>query len=474
MLKLYNTLTRKKEDFIPLEKGKVSMYSCGPTVYDYAHIGNLRAYLASDILRRYLKFLGYKIKQVMNLTDVDDKTIRRSISENVKLKELTEKYSKYFFEDLKTLNIEPADIYCKATEHIKDMASWINKLLEKGVAYLSSDGSIYYKISKFKNYGKLSGIKVKKLKEGASERIKKDEYSKESANDFALWKGWSEEDGDVFWNADFIIGGKKQTIKGRPGWHIECSVMSSKYLGESFDIHSGGQDLIFPHHENEIAQSEAVTGKQFVKYWFHNGWLLVEGKKMSKSLGNFYTLRDLLKENIRPRTLRYILMSVHYREPLDFTFEKTKAAEQTLKRIDNFIERLKAIKTKTEIRTAEILIKDLKSSINEAMNDDLDIAQSFEALFNFIRDINSLVDKNELSEKQANEIIEVFEELDKIYGILITEKIEIPKEVKKLAEEREKARKAKDWNKSDELRENVKKMGFWINDTAEGPKLTKI
>jgi cysteinyl-tRNA synthetase len=493
MLKLYNTLTRKKEDFEPLEKGKVRMYSCGPTVYDYAHIGNLRAYLSSDILRRYLEFSGYKVKQIMNLTDVDDKTIKRSIAEGIKLKGLTEKYAKAFFEDLKILNIQPAEKYPKATEHIKDMIKHINLLLQKKIAYLSKDGSIYYDISKFKSYGKLSGIKVKELKEGASKRVSKDEYDKENAQDFALWKGWSSDDGEVFWNAEFLIDvntqkseisgapksktplWRKQIVKGRPGWHIECSAMSSKYLGEQFDIHSGGQDLIFPHHENEIAQSEAVTGKQFVKYWFHNGWLLVEGKKMSKSLGNFFTLRDLLKETPNARPIRYILMSVHYREPLDFTFEKFRAAEQTLKRIDNFIERVKSIKAKTENRTAEILIKNLESNVREALDNDLDIPGSFGYLFNFIREINSLIEKNELSEKQAKETIKLFEKLDKIYGVLISEeKTDVPKEVLELAREREKARKAKDWKKSDELRDKIKELGFSVKDTPERYILTKI
>ncbi|MEM2956013.1 MAG: cysteine--tRNA ligase [Candidatus Pacearchaeota archaeon] len=474
MLKLYNTLTRKKEIFIPLKEKKVGFYTCGPTVYDYAHLGNFRAYICSDILKRYLKFLGYKVKHVMNLTDVDDKTIKRSREEKISLKELTDKYAKAFFDDLKKLNIEYADIFSKATEHIKDMIKHINLLLQKGFAYISQDGSIYYDISKFKDYGKLSGIKVKKLKAGASQRIKKDEYEKEQANDFALWKAWTEEDGDIFWNAEFIVDGNKKIIKGRPGWHIECSVMSTKYLGESFDIHSGGQDLIFPHHENEIAQTEVITGKQFVRYWIHNGWLLVEGKKMSKSLGNFFTLRDLLNENISPRVIRYVLMSINYREPLDFTFEKVKAAEQTLKRIDNFLERLEGIKTKTEVKTADILIKELKEKIIESMNDDLNVVQSFEAIFNFIRDINNLIDKNEISKKQSKEIINLFKELDKIYCVLMPEKIIIPKEIQKLIDEREKARKVKDWKKSDEIREKVKQLGFWINDTLEGPKVTKI
>jgi len=473
MLKLYNTLTRKKEVFKPIGK-EIGMYSCGPTVYDFAHIGNFRAYICSDILKRYLKFSGYKVEHVMNLTDVDDKTIKRSQEQGIKLKELTEKYSKAFFEDLKTLNIEYADIFPKATDHIKEMIKLIQTLIDKGYAYLGKDGSIYYKISKFEDYGKLSKIKVKELKEGASERIKKDEYDKDNARDFALWKSWIKEDGKVFWNAEFTIQGKKQIVKGRPGWHIECSAMSSKYLGESFDIHSGGQDLIFPHHENEIAQSEAATGKQFVKYWIHNGWLLVEGKKMSKSLGNFYALRDLINKGYSARAIRLILMLLHYREPLDFTMNKLDAAEQTIKRIDNFLERLESDYGNAEISTTDKLIQNLDNDIKASLDNDLDIAGALEFIFNFIRDVNTLIDNGEISKDQAKKIIKFMEKIDKVFGIFKQEKIEIPCEIKKLADEREKARKAKDWKKADELRDMIKEKGFFINDTPEGYRITKL
>ena len=287
---LFNTLTRRKEPFTPLEIGKVKMYTCGPTVYDYAHIGNFRAFLFEDLLKRWLLLQGFKVTHVMNLTDVDDKTIRGSQKQGLPLRQFTDFYIKAFFEDIKTLNILAADVYPRATDRIPEMVALIKTLMDKGYAYRGEDGSIYYCISKFPDYGKLSKLKTAELKAGA--RVSQDEYAKEEAQDFALWKAWTPEDGDVFWETE--LG------KGRPGWHIECSAMSMKYLGETFDIHCGGVDNIFPHHENEIAQSEAASGKKFVNYWLHNEHLQVEGKKMSKSLGNYYTLRDLLAKQCDP------------------------------------------------------------------------------------------------------------------------------------------------------------------------------
>src|SRR3989338_8353872 len=313
-LKLYNTLTRKKEVFKPIKDKIVNLYTCGPTIYDYAHIGNFRAYICSDILKRYLKYKGFKVKHIMNITDVDDKTIKGANQQKISLKDYTKKYEKIFFEDIEALNIDKADVFPKATEHIKEMIDLVKKLLKNGIAYKSEDGSIYYDISKFKDYGKLSHTKIKELKEGA--RVNQDSYEKESANDFALWKAYHEEDGNIFWQTE--IG------KGRPGWHIECSAMSMKYLGSHFDIHAGGVDLVFPHHENEIAQSEAFTGKKFVNYWFHNEHLLVDGRKMSKSLGNYYTLRDLLTKNYNPKAIRYLLLSTHYRQQLNFLKKNLK------------------------------------------------------------------------------------------------------------------------------------------------------
>ena len=289
-IRLFNTLTREKEVFTPIEPGKVGMYTCGPTVYDYAHIGNFRAFIFEDLLKRWLKYRGFKVLHVMNLTDIDDKTIKGSRTQGIPLKQYTDFYAKAFFEDAKTLNIEPADVYPRATEHIPEMVTLIKTLIAKGFAYNGDDGSIYFAISKFQDYGKLSKIQVHELKAGA--RVNVDEYAKEEAQDFALWKAWTP--------TTATFSGKPNLAKGRPGWHIECSAMSMKYLGETFDIHCGGVDNMFPHHENEIAQSEAATGKHFVHYWMHNEHLLVEGKKMAKRLGNFYTLRDLLKKELRP------------------------------------------------------------------------------------------------------------------------------------------------------------------------------
>ena len=439
MLVLFNTLGRKKEEFKPLEDKLVRLYTCGPTVYNYAHIGNFRSYVAQDILKRYLLYKGYSVKHVMNLTDVDDKTIRDSQKEGISLKEFTERYTKAFFEDSKKLNLLPADVYAKATEHIEDMRKLIQTLIDKGFAYKGEDNSIYYDVSKFKEYGKLSGIKVSELKVGA--RVKQDEYEKEEANDFALWKAWTPEDGDVFWNVKFTIDGKEETIRGRPGWHIECSAMSMKYLGETLDIHAGGVDLIFPHHENEIAQSEAATGKQFVRYWFHNEWVLVEGKKMSKRYNNFYTLRDVLAKGYSPKAVRYLLMNAHYRSQLNFTFEGLKDAETTVNRLIEFMEKLDEINEGIYNEKVKELIADAKKKFEEAMDDDLNVPLAMAAIHEFVSEINKLIADNKFGEKNAKEVKEVMLEFDKVLGILEHEKAEVPEEIKKLVEEREEARK---------------------------------
>ncbi len=474
MLKVYNTLSKRKEMFIPIKGKNVGMYSCGPTVYNYVHIGNLRAYVISDVIKKYLKFAGYKVKHVTNLTDVDDKTIKKSIEEGKSLKEVTTKYANAFFDDMKLIGIEPADIYPRATEHIKEITTLVNTLLKKGYAYLSNDGSIYFDISKFKNYGKLSNIKIETLKEGASERIKKDEYQKENANDFALWKAWSGEDGSVFWNAEFMINGEKKTIKGRPGWHIECSAMSMKYLGESFDIHAGGQDLIFPHHENEIAQSEAATEKTFVKYWLHNGWLLVEGKKMSKSLGNFYTLRDLIAKGYSAKVIRMALITNHYREPFDLTDKKLESVKSSLSRIHEFVRKLKNYTEDEENELTREGIEKLKKDFRDAMNDDFDTAKALIVIFDFIRDFNSSIDAKLISNKTSKEILKVLEEIDYVLGFIMPDEIEIPKEISSLVKEREKARKEKNWKRSDEVREEIKKKGYQVDDTSSGQIVRKL
>jgi cysteinyl-tRNA synthetase len=451
-LKLYNTLTRKKEVFKPVNKGKVGMYVCGPTIYDFVHIGNLRAYVFADIVKRYLKFCGYNVKEVMNLTDVDDKTIKNSQEEKKSLKEFTGKYEKSFLEDIKKMNIEKPEIMPRATGHIKEMVAIIKKLLDKGIAYKTNDG-IYFSIKKFKNYGKLSGIKIKDLKAGASKRVSKDEYDKEHVNDFVLWKFYTKDDGDVFWNTG--IG------KGRPGWHIECSAMSAKHLGQSFDIHLGGVDLIFPHHENEIAQSEAATGKKFVKYWLHNEWILVDGKKMSKSLKNFYKLEDIADKGYSPLDLRYFYLTKIYRQQLNFTWKNLDASKKSLGRLKNILSNMKG-SGKINKKNIEIARKQFL----EIMDDDLNTSRAVSYLWEVLRDkrLNN-------SEKYKLAL-----EFDKVLGLKLDEedKIKISSEVKKLVEEREKLRKKKDWKKADELRKKINKLGFIIDDTKKGAVVRRL
>ena len=459
----FNTLTRRKEKFVPLEKGKVKMYTCGPTVYDFAHIGNFRAFVFEDLLRRWLEYCGYKVIHVMNITDVDDKTIAAARKKGISLREYTEHYTQAFFEDITALNIEKAHYYPRATEHIPEMVALIKKLLEKGYAYRGEDGSIYYAISKFKDYGKLSKIRVKELKPGA--RVKVDEYGKEEAHDFALWKAWDEEDGDVFWETE--LG------KGRPGWHIECSAMSMKYLGETFDIHCGGVDNIFPHHENEIAQSEAATGKQFVRYWLHNEYLLVEGRKMSKRFGNYYTLRDLLAKGYDPKAIRYLLMSTHYRQQLNFTFEGLEAAKNAVDRLTNFMYRLLDADGEGCGEKIGSLMENVQKRFEEAMCDDLNIAVALAAIFNFVREVNKLMDNNKLSRGEAEQVYELMMRFDKVLGVIGEVKKEegkLPKEAEELIRKREEARKVRDWETADKIRERLKAMGVIVEDTPQGVK----
>jgi len=462
-LKLYNTLTRRKEVFKPLKGKVVGIYSCGPTVYGFAHIGNFRAYIFSDLLRRYLKYKGYKVKQVMNLTDVDDKTIKGSRNRGIPLAEYTLKYKQAFFENIKTLNIGQVEVYPEATKHIREMVGLVKKLLKKGYAYQSGDGSIYYDISKFADYGKLAHLDMDGLKEGA--RIKHDEYAKEKAQDFALWKAYDNEDGDVFWQTE--LG------KGRPGWHIECSAMSMKYLGNSFDIHTGGVDLIFPHHTNEIAQSEGATGKKFVNYWLHNEHLLVDGRKMSKSLGNFFTLRDLLNKCHKPMAIRYILLTTHYRQQLNFTEESLKAAENAVERLNNLIFNLRNVTSASDNKAADRLIEQTKIKFERKMDDDLNISEALAVIFDFVRDVNKLTDTNRISKKNAGDVISLMKKFDTVIGVIDFKEESIDKEILGLAEEREKARKEKDFARADKIREKIKEKGFIIEDSKEGSRIRK-
>ncbi len=462
MLKFYNTLTRKKEPFKPIKKGLVTIYSCGPTVYNFAHIGNWRSFIFSDILRRYLKYKGYKVKHVMNITDVDDKTIRNSKKEGLSLKKFTKKYEKYFFDDMKTLNIEKVEFTPRATENIKEMVALIKKLLKKGYAYKTDDG-IYYNIRKFKDYGKLANLDVKGLKAGA--RVATDEYDKKHVNDFALWKFWDKEDGDVCWETE--IG------KGRPGWHIECSVMSMKYLGETLDIHTGGIDLIFPHHQNEIAQSEGANGKKFVNYWLHCEHLIVDGKKMSKSLGNFYILRDILEKGYDARAVRYILLATHYKQKLNFTLKGIEAAQNVIERFKDFILKLKDASGKDNKKIPK-LIKKVKENFEKAMDDNLNISEALSYIFNFMRNINKLLKDNNISKKDANNVLKAMKKFDSVLGIMDFKKEKIDKEIESLIKKREEARKKKDFKKADEIRNDLKKKGIILEDTSQGVRWKKV
>ena len=453
VIKLYNTLTREKEIFKPIKKDDVRIYSCGPTVYNYPHIGNYRAYITADILKRVLKYSGFKVKQVMNITDVDDKTIRDSQKEGVSLKEFTKRYTKVFMRDIEELNIDKPDVFPLATEHIKEMISLIKKLIEKNIAYKGEDGSIYYSISKFDDYGQLAGIKIKARKSKA--RIKQDEYTKATASDFALWKAWDKEDGDVFWETE--IG------KGRPGWHIECSAMSMKYLGKHFDIHTGGVDLIFPHHQNEIAQSEPLTGRKFVNYWIHNEWLLVDGKKMSKSAGGFYTLKDLLDRGYNPLHFRYLNLLTHYRKPLNFTLDSLDTAKITYGRIKR-----KVIELRKQEHKGSDFTKEYESKFRKAINDDLNMPSAVQVFLEALDDFDF----------EPKKKIKFLEDCDNVLGLDIKNMHEtiviVPKEVEKLVQEREKLRKNKMWAEADILRQRIKEKGYLIEDTPNGPKAEKI
>lgn len=469
MIKLYNTLNRKKEQFKPIKEGKVGIYACGPTVYNYVHIGNLRAMIFYDLLNRYLRYKGFDVKFVMNITDVDDKTIRDSIKEGKTLKEFTEFYESEFWKDIDELNILRPDIVPKATAHIKEMVGLITTLKDKGYTY-ESNGSTYFKISKFKEYGKLACLNLDSLKDNADGRINNsDEYEKEDARDFALWKAWDKDDGDVFWETK--IG------KGRPGWHIECSAMSSKYLGQPFDIHVGGVDLVFPHHTNEIAQAEAATGKKFVNFWMHNDHLIVNGEKMSKSLGNFYTLRDLKNKGYEPKAIRYQLLSTQYRTKLNFTEEALIQIPATIKRFEEFLSKLDdIISSKSSVIHKGIskLISTAKEGFESCLDDDLNMSGALASIFDFMKEINKLIDSNELGSADAKSVKSLMLDFDKVLAIMDFEKIDIPKEVLELAEKREAARKNKDYAESDKLRDELAKKGFTIDDTPSGPKVKKL
>jgi cysteinyl-tRNA synthetase len=405
-LHLFNTLSGKVEEFQPLQNNEVRMYACGPTVYDYGHIGNFRTFIAVDILRRFLRQSGYKVRHVMNITDVDDKIIRNSVQAGVPLKQFTAKYEKAFLEDTAALNIEQPKLV-RATEHIPEMAAFIAELVEKGYAYRTDDGSYYFRIAKFPEYGKLSKKDFEGMEDGA--RVDVDEYEKDNARDFALWK--APKPGETSWESK--IG------PGRPGWHIECSVMSMQELGETFDLHAGGEDLIFPHHENEIAQSESATGKPFAHFWFHARFLLVEGEKMSKSLGNFFTLRDLVLKGHKPSSIRYLLSSVPYRHQLNFTFGGLQQAAASVDRLRNFRQRLALGNFPSGSNPSmTTLAEETRKRIHEALSDDLNTAQAQAAIFEMVRLANAAIDSGDMRADDTAPLLSTLEQFDQIFAVL--------------------------------------------------------
>jgi len=477
-LRFFNTYSRELENFEPCDPAgrKIDIYTCGPTVYSRAHIGNFRAYIFEDLLQRHLELRGYKVHRVMNITDVDDKTIRGAREAKIPLRKFTEQFKQAFFEDIETLRIKRADEFPSATDqrYIDRMIEMIATLISRGLAYQAEDKSVYFRINKFPDYGKLAHFDLTQLQ--STGRVKHDEYDKEHIGDFALWKAWDEEDGEVGWESPWG--------RGRPGWHIECSAMATTLLGEQIDIHCGGVDNIFPHHEAEIAQSEGVTGKKFVRYWLHCAHLLVDGQKMSKSLGNFYTLPDVLKKGYTGREIRYALMRVHYRAPLNFTWEGMEEARQALARIDDWLARLR--ETAAEKIDKEKNTTQPGQQFEEALDDDLNISAALGFLFESIRKTNRAMDRGELDSASANSWLNWWERVNSVLslpaGVQLRASLDmkgelrtvhIPAEIAEVVRQREEARLAKDFRKSDELRNGLNARGWEVRDTKGGQKLTR-
>ncbi len=466
-LKLYNTLTKRIEEFHPLNPPEVRMYTCGPTVYDYVHIGNFRTFMFQDIVRRYLLYKGFRLKHVMNITDVEDKIIANARKQGVPIDEYTRKYEAAFLEDMDTLRIQRPEIMPRATEHVGAMLDLVKRLEEKGLTY-RGDGSTYYRIGNFSGYGRLSGLDATAPDdpgEGGGGRVDDDEYTKENPRDFVLWKAHRE--GEACWDSAFG--------PGRPGWHLECSAMSMEYLGESFDIHCGGVDLIFPHHENEIAQSEGATGKPFVRYWLHGAHLIVDGQKMSKSLGNFYTLRDLLGRGCDPVALRYLLFSVHYRKQLNFTFEGVEQAESALRRANDFLQRIREVADDApENRELSERTAAARRQFDEAMDDDLNTSAALAALFELIRDGNIALEAGQVGAADRDRILEFFAAANQVFDVFRVEAEPLEDErILQLIEEREEARRNRDFKRSDEIRDQLAEWGIQLEDTREGTRWKK-
>lgn len=463
----YNSLSRKKEIFIPIEENKVRLYTCGPTVYDYAHIGNFRTYLFEDLLRRVLERFGYEVIHVMNLTDVDDKTIRGATKQKVSLLDYTATFKKAFFEDLQTLHILPASHYPAATDYILQMITMIQTLLEKGVAYRAADQSIYFAIKRFPSYGALSHLHLDELEAGASQRVHADEYDKEHASDFVLWKAYDpERDGEIYWESPFG--------KGRPGWHIECSTMAMQLLGETIDIHMGGVDNLFPHHENEIAQSECCSGKPFSRFWMHAEHLVVDNQKMSKSLGNFYTMRDLMSKGYSPEQVRYLLLSTHYKTKLNFTLQGLDGAKNALQRIQDLLTRLHSWQGETSDPIAEEAIDRARTQFDEALASDLHIAGALCALFDLVRDLNTRMDSGVMSTENAKKAVDFFADANTVLAVLdMTKEVAVPQAIQKALQDRQEARQAKDWKRADTLRQWIEAEGYLIEDGPHGPCVKK-
>ncbi len=458
MLKLYNTLTNTKEDFKPIEEGVVRLYTCGPTVYDFAHIGNFRTFVFQDLLRRYLRHCKYRVTHVMNITDVDDRIIQNARERGIGLKEYTAEYTEAFFADSRTLHIELPELMPRATDHIQEMVNLIKKLEEKGYTY-RRDGSVYFNISRFPGYGKLSKADFSGIQSGA--RVDTDKYDKDNARDFALWKAAKE--GEDFWETD--IG------PGRPGWHIECSAMSMKYLGESFDVHVGGIDLVFPHHENEIAQSECATGRQFVRYWVHPEFLIVDGEKMSKSLGNQFTLREIIARGNSPEVIRYLLLSAHYRKQLNFTADGLKQAQASTRRLEDFVLRMKELAG--EFTGGAALAEEVaaaREKFVEAMDDDLNTSAALAAVFDFVRSTYQRLDQGTLGRGDARLALEFIHEIDQVLSVLRPEPELLDEDILKKINDRLAARRRRDFAEADRIRDWLASQGIQLEDTRDGTR----